>query len=83
MSDHIDDGGAAFAHGNPEQGSDAGMSLRDWFAGQALAAVIMSTSAGMHDAISDKPHSTTIIEALAIDAYRLADAMLSARKGGQ
>lgn len=31
------DGGPAFATGNPEQGGEAGMSLRDWFAGQALA----------------------------------------------
>lgn len=30
----IEDGGPAFAHGNPEQGGDPGMSLRDWFASQ-------------------------------------------------
>jgi hypothetical protein len=26
------DGGPAFAHGNPDQGGDSGMSLRDYFA---------------------------------------------------
>jgi len=34
MSDR-DDGGPAFAHGDPTHGGDPGMSLRDYFAGQA------------------------------------------------
>lgn len=32
----VDKSPPAFAHGNPEQGGDPGMSLRDYFAGQVL-----------------------------------------------
>lgn len=46
------------------------MTLRDWFAGQWLAGIMAHPSAG------DKA------EELAECAYRQADAMLSARKGG-
>lgn len=48
-----------------------GMSLRDWFAGQALA--------GLTPAATE--HDWTLKE-LADHTYRLADAMLEARKGG-
>lgn len=34
------DGGPAFAHGNPGDGGHPGMSLRDWYAGMAMAAYI-------------------------------------------
>ena len=81
MTKHIEDGGPAFAYGNPEQGGDAGMSLRDWFAGQALAATITATSAGQHNTLNGKPVGMSIYDAMAMDAYALADAMLRARKG--
>ena len=76
----IDDGGPAFPHGplgDSMHGEDglvwhqypamAGMSLRDWFASQAL--------------ITCTAHAQTIEDA-AIGAYRFADAMIAARKGG-
>jgi len=78
----IDDGGPAFpvpsvGTGDPRDGMTTGsdgMTLRDWFAGQAAAAMIggslsarISTSAG--DAAT-----------LATASYRLADAMIRARQ---
>ena len=65
MTDKAQHGGPAFAHGNPEQGGNEGMSLRDYFAGQAIA----GTSTQFISA-----HSA------ARAAYELADAMLEARK---
>lgn len=68
MTDRIEDGGQAYpaAWGNPEQGGDyvEGMTLRDWFAGQALAG-------------RNESAPTSII---AEWAYEQADAMLEARK---
>ena len=60
----IDDGGAAFPVGGSIS-SRPGMSLRDWFAGQAMRAC----------ATSDPTP-----EAAARWSYLYADAMLSARK---
>lgn len=67
------DGGPAFAHGNPEQGGDPGMSLRDWLAGQALVGCVEELAAvqGLG--------SKTFAKNCAIHAYRIADAMLAAR----
>lgn len=48
-----------------------GISLRDWFAGQALAGFCAA------DVMPSKP------ELVAIDAYELADAMLAAREQSQ
>ena len=58
-----------------------GMSLRDWYAGQALAAVIATTSAGQHRPGQGCADASTIEEKMAFDAYRIADAMLRAREG--
>lgn len=52
-----------------------GLSLRDWFAGQALPAIIAAMSAGQHSV--DPDHSPE--ETIAKDAYLLADAMLAQR----
>lgn len=75
-----DDGGPAFPseQGYTPQGwnqtYDAGMSVRDWFAGQALAGMLAQPS-------SDDPDSAAIlISSYAKDAYRYADAMLLERK---
>jgi hypothetical protein len=61
----MNDGGSAF----PTHGVDApisyGMTLRDWFAGQALIALANDAERGLD---------------LAREAYRLADDMLNARK---
>lgn len=66
------DGGPAFprAHGGGMASAQNGMSLRDWFAGQALAGKL----AGAPNNIS------YYAPAIAYDAYVMADAMLAARE---
>lgn len=83
MSDtkHIDNGGPAFplqSIGPEFQPGHCGMTLRDWFAGQALAGdmAAQNDAAGIFgNDISDK----AIRERAAI-YFRFADAMLAARK---
>jgi hypothetical protein len=77
----IDNGGPAFPHmkrPRPELGAgvsetitDGGMSLRDWFAGQALAGI-----SGHHGFVLGTHYPRLRAE----NAYLLADAMLEARK---
>jgi hypothetical protein len=74
----INDGGPAFPstiqyfpddkNANEEQG----MTLRDWFAGQALA--------GMISAVDPKSEGSQAIKPIAEAAYDFADAMLAARE---
>ncbi len=79
-----DDGGPAFPESEfdipPESGasyaSHGGMTLRDWFAGQAI---VGSTSAA--DDTGNIPDET--IKSMAVDAYKIADAMLLARSSEQ
>jgi hypothetical protein len=66
------DGGPAFAQGNPEPGGDVGMSLRDYFAGQALAGIL---AGGFADTV---PHDSIHPEA-DFYAYKYADEMLRQR----
>ncbi len=76
-----DNGGPAFPgtehtfyDGVPQVGADhQGMSLRDWFAGQALAGLIANPN---RDATRGKKG----VEPIAQYAYEYADAMLEARK---
>ena len=72
----INDGGPAFGHGDHQHGGSAGMSLRDWFAGQALQGMLAHATryrprpeapANWHDAIAE-------------EAYEIADAMLAAQE---
>ena len=63
-------GGPAFPYGDPTNGGDNGMSLRDYFAASFITSgvVFKNLSSG----------STT--DEVAAQAYALADAMLKARK---
>jgi hypothetical protein len=70
MSENIEDGGPAFpCEGGVNSGLYAapGMSLRDWFAGQALTAI--------NSYWSDEETRETF----ARNAYQMADAMIKAR----
>ncbi len=82
MSEPINDGGPAFpvpmftreADGQPMSATEyglGGMSLRDWFAGQALAGLLAS------------PETNMPFDVAAPLAYRHADAMLKARGGAK
>jgi hypothetical protein len=79
------DGGPAFpqhdlsAYGiGPCEDGNTGMTLRDWFAGQALAGVCANHAWGDNFRPSDAEHNARA-------AYACADAMLKARAaaGGQ
>lgn len=85
MVERIEDGGPAFARPMVPTGSNAGsmwtyspaqdgMSLRDWFAGQALNGLCASSTFDLPDE-----------QWWAAQVYKFADAMLSARskKGGE
>ena len=63
----IDDGGPAFPCNDQNGCAFAGMTLRDWFAGQALASML--------DRTFGIPVSIT-----AERSYQMADAMLSAKE---
>ena len=72
--DEIDDGGPAFPWG--EHGTRlGGLTMRDWFAGQALAGEMANSEAGVF--------SNTVTDAVLLKVarlhYRMADAMLAAR----
>lgn len=60
--------------------SSNGMSLRDYFAAKALPAVIAATSAGQHSIQGKLFSGRSVVDALASEAYDLADAMLRARQ---
>ncbi|SCM71599.1 conserved hypothetical protein [uncultured Pleomorphomonas sp.] len=75
---NVDNGGPAFArayfeHATTGEWSPAqdGMSLRDWFAGQAVGGIVASEG-----------ESRTPSDIVAKRAYELADAMLTARESG-
>lgn len=51
-----------------------GMSLRDWFAGQAMIGSLPKVQDGKYDDAAMR-----LVEAAAFMAYRVADAMLKAR----
>jgi hypothetical protein len=70
------DGGPAFGHGNPEQGGSEGMSLRDWFAGQALTGIMGPNYDWFTSGTEEGSRSYDAV----CFAYHLADAMLEARK---
>lgn len=59
----------AFPHGDPTHGGDIGMTLRDWFAGQAMAALLTN---------ANNPQITP--DRFATAAYMAADALLAERE---
>ena len=71
MAEQIKDGGAAFPSSDY---GEFGMSLRDWFAGQALAGIYANSGddspAGAHGRCAK-------------EAYDAADAMLATRATGE
>jgi hypothetical protein len=71
MNTNTNDGGPAFPTQNGTR-NDPGMSLRDWFAGMALQGMLASCRPG---------YSYQIAEDATSEAFRYADAMLSARDG--
>ncbi len=77
MSTQINDGGEAFPLYLPLGEGDIrlGMSLRDWFAGQALNGYLASWETNNAPDFYETDH-------VAKTAYTYADAMLKARKGG-
>jgi hypothetical protein len=81
----IDDGGPAFPSGRMDQYGpqgeairqgycEVGMSLRDWFAGQAIAHLSQPLVAAMHNGAL--PPTSEEVSKI---CYQLADAMLTAR----
>jgi len=86
MSTQIDDGGPAFPcpvefdpNGQLVSHGSFGMTLRDWFAGQTLAGeFVQSEYAGHYP--NECPQRTLKERAQLL--YRMADAMIEARKGG-
>ena len=78
MTEQPKDGGGAFPF-SPNDHSTShmatnGMSLRDWFAGQALPAVLPSVAAARSVGL------TVSASDIAEQAYELADAMIAQRK---
>ena len=67
-----------------ENGHQTGMTLRDYFAGEALAALIQEVSKPvMAQALADEAERCGVAECepiIAAQAYKFADAMLATRK---
>jgi hypothetical protein len=80
MSAEFNDGGPAFPSQTTEEGWTKDhfpdMTLRDYFAAEALPAVCSMVNAGTHQR---GPADASGADWIATSAYRLADAMLAAR----
>jgi hypothetical protein len=81
-----DNGGSAFpskfslgadGYGNEAFGIEQGMSLRDWFAGQALTSIIGNSQ--LLDDIEKLNPTAKMVATVAHHSYALADAMLEER----
>lgn len=92
MSDDINNGGQAFPshpilYSSADQHEAQGMSLRDWFAGQAPVtmqdAALACGWADLRDGSTcSDSNRATIWAVMSMLRYEYADAMLAARKGG-
>lgn len=76
MSNEIDNGGSAFACA-AENGHQAGMSLRDYYAGQALQGIMNSED--LRNRAVRKDVTVRPEDCFAHNAYLVADAMIKAR----
>jgi len=72
----IKDGGPAFPHTGHV---DPGLTRRDWFAGRALQGMLAHSTRYKPRPVDAGRHWH---DAIAREAYELADAMLAAREGG-
>lgn len=72
MTDKIKDDAPAFPVCAGQQVYATGMTLRDWFAGQALTGYIAHLGA-------QDIHAGSYTDECAEEAYRIADAMIAAR----
>lgn len=80
-ADKINDGGPAFPVPGLLSDDFNGLSLRDYFAGKALPALVAGPAAQNicdHDSRYDE---TNFAQVVAINAYEFADAMLRVRSG--
>ena len=78
-----DDGGRAFPREDYQNASpkgQVGMSLRDWFAGQALAALEAHWDGNFSRLEFDEGKPDEYARLIASSAYRIADFMLALRK---
>jgi hypothetical protein len=82
-----DTGGPAFpqndlsSYGIGPSENNAGMTLRDWFAGQAMAAMLTGVVGKIGAGSDVHAYATGPCNAVIVDrAYVIADAMLAARK---
>lgn len=80
MSDLIKNGGPAFPISIPGWGDNGagGMTLRDYFAGQALAGDFATQSEQIGEIVKTTPDTWMIARAKTL--YRMADAMIAARE---
>ena len=77
----IDDGGYAFPSPSDEKAgwhSESGMAMRDWFAGQAIGAIIRQCASDLQF----RGGAETSEQYFARKAYEVSDAMIAARKAG-
>jgi hypothetical protein len=76
----VKDGGPAFPNSaeNP-RAVFSGMTLRDYFAGQALSAIFGGTGARDVAARDGRYDETNWADVVAANCYEMADAMLAAR----
>jgi hypothetical protein len=77
MSEKINDGGPAFPMDSARNSYNPGMSLRDWFAGQALGDLARES---IVRGVAARGSLSESCELCADTCYKYADAMLRARE---
>jgi hypothetical protein len=79
----INDGGAAFPHAGTPHPTDpmkaaVGLSIRDYFASQAIGGMLASQYVSEHAGLYKT--DAGMVEGLALRSYQIADAMIAARE---